>query len=182
MTIILFYIFTEHRRQVLANLANFAYDPINYEFFRKLNILDLFLDILAEDTDDEMIEFAIGGICNCCLDELNKQFLTENDGIKIVTRHLSSCNDETVLSSLTTLMYLTTSLTKKGIPVNRHSTLHIYFLIDTATEYIVGTVKKLSKSSNKRLINLATIFIEVSFIIDVFIMTLINGRVLSNFL
>lgn len=33
----------EHKLQVLANLANFAYDPINYEHFRRLNILDLFL-------------------------------------------------------------------------------------------------------------------------------------------
>ena len=33
----------EFKVQVLANLANFAYDPINYEYFRQLNILDLFL-------------------------------------------------------------------------------------------------------------------------------------------
>ena len=33
----------DSKRQILANLANFAYDPINYEFFRRLNILDLFL-------------------------------------------------------------------------------------------------------------------------------------------
>ena len=29
--------------QVLANLANFAYDPINYEYLRQLNVIDLFL-------------------------------------------------------------------------------------------------------------------------------------------
>ena len=34
---------SDHKLQVLANLANFAYDPINYEYFRQLNILDLFL-------------------------------------------------------------------------------------------------------------------------------------------
>ena len=34
---------SDHKLQVLANLANFAYDPINYEDFQKLNILDLFL-------------------------------------------------------------------------------------------------------------------------------------------
>ena len=33
----------ENKLQVLANLANFAYDPINYDYFRQLNILDLFL-------------------------------------------------------------------------------------------------------------------------------------------
>ena len=33
----------ESKQQILANLANFAYDPINYEFIRQLNIVDLFL-------------------------------------------------------------------------------------------------------------------------------------------
>ena len=66
----------ENKLQIIANLANFGYDPINYGFFRTLNVLDLFLDVLAEaedggnssnDYDDMMKQFAIGGICNCCL-------------------------------------------------------------------------------------------------------------------
>ena len=31
------------KREILANLANFAYDPLNYDYFRQLNILDIFL-------------------------------------------------------------------------------------------------------------------------------------------
>ena len=65
----------EHKLQIIANLANFGYDPINYQFFRTLNVIDLFLDVLAEEDQDKedkeyndtMIQFAIGGICNCCL-------------------------------------------------------------------------------------------------------------------
>ena len=37
----------DSKREILANLANFAYDPINYEYFRQLNILDMFLGIVA---------------------------------------------------------------------------------------------------------------------------------------
>ena len=33
----------ESKQQVIANLANFAYDPLNYDYMRRLNILDLFL-------------------------------------------------------------------------------------------------------------------------------------------
>ena len=33
----------DSRIQILANLANFAYDPINYNHMRKLNVIDLFL-------------------------------------------------------------------------------------------------------------------------------------------
>lgn len=104
----------DFKKQVLANLGNFAYDPINYEHFRALNVLDLFLDVLAEEKDGDMIRFAMGGVCNCCLDKLNKKFLIENDGVSIVASHLTSSDLETVQSAITTLLFLTTSQTKKG--------------------------------------------------------------------
>ncbi|RUS83849.1 hypothetical protein EGW08_008390, partial [Elysia chlorotica] len=63
----------ETKEQILANLANFAYDPINYEYFKKLNIADLFLDCLDED-NDLLVEFAIAGICNCCLGKSTNYF------------------------------------------------------------------------------------------------------------
>lgn len=37
------FFFAESKLQILANLTNFAYDPINYEHLRKLNVVDLFL-------------------------------------------------------------------------------------------------------------------------------------------
>lgn len=98
----------------MANLGNFAYDPINYEHFRALNILDLFLDVLAEESDVDMIRFAMGGVCNCCLDVLNKKFLIDNDGVSIVSTHLTSQDLETVQSTIATLMFLVTPQTKKG--------------------------------------------------------------------
>ena len=33
----------ESKLQILANLANFAYDPINYEYLRTLNVIELFI-------------------------------------------------------------------------------------------------------------------------------------------
>ncbi|XP_063097931.1 armadillo repeat-containing protein 7 isoform X2 [Cavia porcellus] len=47
------------KEQVLANLANFAYDPSNYEYLRQLQVLDLFLDTLSEE-NESLVEFAIG--------------------------------------------------------------------------------------------------------------------------
>ena len=65
--ILLFLFFIlDAKQQVLANLANFAYDPINYEFIRKLHIIDLFLDEI-DNTNENITEFAIGGLCNLCL-------------------------------------------------------------------------------------------------------------------
>ncbi|XP_075759813.1 armadillo repeat-containing protein 7 isoform X2 [Pelodiscus sinensis] len=48
----------EAKEQVLANLANFAYDPKNYEYLRQLQVLDLFLDMLTED-NETLVEFAV---------------------------------------------------------------------------------------------------------------------------
>ena len=57
---------SEAKEQVLANLANFAYDPINYEYLRKLNIIDLFLDQLSEENTN-FVQFGLGGLCNLAL-------------------------------------------------------------------------------------------------------------------
>lgn len=47
---------------MLANLANFAYDPSNYEYLRQLQVLDLLLDMLTED-NETLVEFAMGKGC-----------------------------------------------------------------------------------------------------------------------
>lgn len=59
------YLFTylESKRQVLANLANFAYDPVNYLHIRTQKVIDLFLEQLASD-DNQLIAFAAAGLCN----------------------------------------------------------------------------------------------------------------------
>lgn len=52
----------EAKEQVLANLANFAYDPRNWQLLRQLQVLDLFLDMLTEDSET-LVEFAMGEGC-----------------------------------------------------------------------------------------------------------------------
>ncbi|KAK3612594.1 hypothetical protein CHS0354_042102 [Potamilus streckersoni] len=133
----------EAKKETLANLANFAYDPINYEHLRKLNVLDLFLDAL-EETNEKIVEFAIGGICNACLDKQNKEYILKNDGVRLVTRCLSSLNEETVSSATTTLMYLMTPTSKQEI----------------ITLPIVECMIRFSQSKNKKLSNLAQVFLE----------------------
>ena len=46
-------------------------------------------DVLAEETEEKMVEFAIGGLCNCCLDKLNKSYIVENDGVELTVKCLS---------------------------------------------------------------------------------------------
>ncbi|XP_030361603.1 armadillo repeat-containing protein 7 [Strigops habroptila] len=133
----------EAKEQVLANLANFAYDPRNYEHLRQLQVLDLFLDMLTERSDT-LVEFAIGGLCNLCLDKKNKDYILEANGVEPIINCLSSSNEETVMSAVTTLMYLTT-------PQSRPQT--------TALP-VVECMLRFSLSASRRLSNLATIFLE----------------------
>jgi len=133
----------ESKIQILANLANFAYDPLNYEYLRKLNVIDLFIDMLDEDSDQK-VEFAIGGLCNITADMENKEYVLQNDGINAVVGCLSSHNEETVLNAITTLMNLITPESKEEI----------------TSEEITNCMRKLMESTNPRLKNLATIFVE----------------------
>nr|XP_004924642.1 armadillo repeat-containing protein 7 isoform X2 [Bombyx mori] len=45
----------EAKLQVLANLANFAYDPVNYSYIRDVGVLDIFLYVLKNETIGRLI-------------------------------------------------------------------------------------------------------------------------------
>ncbi|XP_005412330.1 PREDICTED: armadillo repeat-containing protein 7 isoform X1 [Chinchilla lanigera] len=162
------------KEQVLANLANFAYDPSNYQYLRQLQVLDLFLDSLSED-NESLVEFAIaaltppcttaahlgpalptrsesvttgkaGGLCNLCADRANREHILQVGGIPLITNCLSSPNEETVLSAVTTLMYLS--------PPGAASHPEL------ASLPVVQCMLRFSLSANVRLRNLAQIFLE----------------------
>ncbi|KAJ9591448.1 hypothetical protein L9F63_002054 [Diploptera punctata] len=133
----------EAKEQVVANLANFAYDPINFEYLRKLNVINLLLDLLSED-NTKLIQYALGGICNLVLDPENKEYILHCNGVKIVSSCLSSCDEETVLSAISTLMFLVTPQSKPEI----------------TSPTILSCMIQFSTSQNARIRNLATVFLE----------------------
>ncbi|XP_063230150.1 armadillo repeat-containing protein 7-like isoform X2 [Bacillus rossius redtenbacheri] len=133
----------EAKEQVLANLANFAYDPINYEFLRQLKVIDLFLDQLSED-DPRIARCAVAGLCNLCLDPENKEYILGAGGVSLLVRCLSRTDEETVLDAITALMYLVTPQFKPEI----------------TSAQMVDCMVRVSRSRNARLSNLATVFLE----------------------
>lgn len=58
---------SDAKSQILANLANFAYDPINYTYIRDVGVLDILLYVLKNDSDENLIHFASAGVCNLCI-------------------------------------------------------------------------------------------------------------------
>ncbi|TMW86487.1 hypothetical protein EJD97_021311 [Solanum chilense] len=104
----------ETKEKIVANLANFAYDPFNFTFLRQLNVIELFLDCLTEPSE-KLVEFGIGGICNACADPANAALVTQNDGIPLVIQCLSSPVRNTVNYALGALYYLCNASNKEEI-------------------------------------------------------------------
>lgn len=87
-----------------------------------------------------------GGLCNLCPDKANKEHILQAGGIPLITNCLSSPDEETVLSAVTTLMYLSSPGT--------HSHPELTSLP------VVQCMLRFSLSANARLRNLAQIFLE----------------------
>lgn len=133
----------EAKEQVLANLANFSYDPINYGYIRQLRIIDLFLHALSEKNQN-LVRFAVGGICNLTLDSINKAYILRNQGVQLLSSLLYSDDEEIVLSAITSLIFLTTPESKSEI----------------ATPKVIEKLSEFSHGENSRIKNLATIFLN----------------------
>ncbi|KAM0879156.1 hypothetical protein ACQ4PT_034421 [Festuca glaucescens] len=104
----------ECKERIVANLSNFVYDPYNYAFMRQLNILELFLDCITE-SNERLVEFGVGGICNSCVDPANASVINRCGGIPLVVQCLSSPVRNTVIYALGALYYLCNPSTKKEI-------------------------------------------------------------------
>ncbi|CAB3366635.1 Hypothetical predicted protein [Cloeon dipterum] len=145
----------EAKRQILANLANFAYDPINFEFLRLHRVIDLFIDTLP-DEDESLAEFAVGGLCNLCVDPQNQEYILQNNGIQRLQNLLQSKNQEIVCSTITTLIYLKTPSSLK----------------DLQAKPLINRLSDLAACPNKRISNLAHLFLSEE---DVENFTLLSG-------
>lgn len=136
----------EAKQQIAANLANFAYDPFNYECMRELNVIDLFLDCLAEETP-LLQQFGMGGLCNCCNDPLNAQRIVKDDGLDLIISCLSSSEEATVISAITTLLYLYLEPSVTGKEAIK-------------TGKVLDAIKKYATSKRIKLANVATVFLD----------------------
>ncbi|XP_069981351.1 armadillo repeat-containing protein 7 [Penaeus vannamei] len=131
------------REQVLANLVNFAYDPINYPWLRKLKVIDIFLDQLTEGTAT-LRDFAAAGLCNLALDQENKAYILRQGGVALLAGCLLSQHESVVLSAITTLMFLVTPESKR----------------DITSDKVIEQILQRAESDNPRIRNLAKVFLE----------------------
>ncbi|KAI9138833.1 hypothetical protein BKA69DRAFT_720340 [Paraphysoderma sedebokerense] len=154
----------ESKLQVIANLANFAYDPINYDYFKQLNIVDLFLDVLDDPPSKDnpaFAEFALGGLCNLINDPRFSTYILSIDNIALISQQLSSSNEETVCSALTILYYLSCEQKSCTGPEGerKNEVVDKAILNNEMKRFLIN----LKKAKSNRLKNLATVFIEDCF-------------------
>ncbi|XP_039689572.1 armadillo repeat-containing protein 7 [Medicago truncatula] len=117
----------EIKEKILANLANFAYDPYNFNFLRQLNVLELFLDCVTEP-NEKIIEFGVGGICNSCVDPANATIVAGVGGIPLIIQCLSSPVRNTVNYALGALYYI----------CNESRCLNIWFIMIISGKKLVN--------------------------------------------
>ncbi|EDV43449.2 uncharacterized protein Dana_GF18496, isoform B [Drosophila ananassae] len=89
----------EAQEQVTANLANFAYDPINWPYLLQAEALDVFTASL-ESANPHLKLHGIAALCNICLEKSAVKFIREH--LKLITDlFVRTDHPEIVLHSLT---------------------------------------------------------------------------------
>ncbi|XP_034841454.1 armadillo repeat-containing protein 7 [Maniola hyperantus] len=134
----------ESKCQVLANLANFAYDPINYGFIRDVGGLDIFIHVLKNENNGTLLHFAASGISNLCIDPENVEYVLKHADLKIIRTLLKSSHSETVAEAITIFIYLYHSHAKSAVE----------------SLNIIPDIQSLTNSEIKVISNLANIFID----------------------
>lgn len=89
-------------------MANFAYDPLNYEYLSKHNILIIFLDLLIS-ANEKLIEHGIAGLSNFCHEpQIIQLQLLEDKNLELIQSLLEYDNPRILSPALTTLIFLQT--------------------------------------------------------------------------
>ncbi|XP_073819354.1 LOW QUALITY PROTEIN: armadillo repeat-containing protein 7 [Musca autumnalis] len=94
----------EAQEQVTANLANFAYDPINWEYLKKKEAVKVFIELL-ESNNDTLKLHGIAGLCNIILDREISSFLGQPNNFKSIKQLFINTQNIEILLNCCTLIY-----------------------------------------------------------------------------
>ncbi|KAM7363655.1 uncharacterized protein ACRADG_000471 [Cochliomyia hominivorax] len=94
----------EAQEQVTANLANFSYDPINWDYLKTSEALKLFIELL-ESPNVKLQLHGAAGLCNICLDQQSFNYIVKPQNINKVRSLLLKSNNLDIILNLLTLLY-----------------------------------------------------------------------------
>ncbi|XP_035894373.1 LOW QUALITY PROTEIN: armadillo repeat-containing protein 7 [Anopheles stephensi] len=141
----------EAQQQVTANLANFAYDPINWKFLRDAKAHELFYEIIQQSlqgvVDRLLVLHSIVGLTNLSLDPVIAEYIERSNGLgqlrAVLEKYQTDC--EIVCNTLTCCSFL----------LNDSRTL-----LFKQDKCLLSLLQHLKRSGNRRIVNLATILAE----------------------
>ncbi|KAI8877343.1 hypothetical protein K501DRAFT_198400 [Backusella circina FSU 941] len=155
---------TEAKQQVLAHLANFAYDPINYDTLWDIYAVDIFIEAIS-NSDMKQREFGAGGLANICLEPRHHEYITGNkETLDALVSCLENSNSDVVkINAITCLMQLVTekNYSSKLITKYVYNVFILFFLLALLSKELEQHLKtiSLSSTSSKTLVNLTNLFL-----------------------
>lgn len=161
-----------------ANLANFSYDPINYEHLRLSAVPQLFVELLRS-LEPRLVLNGIAGLCNCCLGECCISHLLASHATleryptnKTLTHHIPpdpSIRSDLLATGTATIDLIAALLIHSNAAVQLNALTTLTFLHSTeaaqccpliCTPVTIRTVRQLQQqASSAELRLLATLFV-----------------------
>ncbi|XP_057724871.1 uncharacterized protein LOC130940670 isoform X3 [Arachis stenosperma] len=119
-----------------ARVVQFVTSVLPNLIHEQLKVLELFLDCMTEP-NEKLVEFGVGGSCNCCADQANVAIVSKFGGIPLIIQCLLSPVRNTVNYALGALYYVCNEFNKEEILKPK--------VVDTIKSYI-------RRSSNPKLL------------------------------
>ena len=85
-------------------MANFAYDPLNYQYLRDSKVVELFVNGLSS-RNPFFVLYSLKGICNLANDPLNVDIIFKSSAFDQIKDLVLSDNPDLARESLTTLIF-----------------------------------------------------------------------------
>ncbi|XP_050327747.1 LOW QUALITY PROTEIN: armadillo repeat-containing protein 7 [Bactrocera neohumeralis] len=140
----------EAKEQVTANLANFAYDPINWRYLKESGTLDVFEDCMKGPNECLQLH-AIAGYCNICLDPVAFQFITNLEILAQINNLLHATESADIQLNCIALLYQL--LTSDFCTKEQKALIAVPSLLKKITQLR-------NESTDQRVKNIATLFCE----------------------
>lgn len=140
----------EAKEQVTANLANFAYDPINWRYLEESGALDVFEDCIKSPNERLQLH-AIAGYCNICLDPLAFKFITNLEKLAQISSLLHATEATDIQLNCIALIYQL--LTADSCTQEQRTLIVTLCLLKKITQLR-------NESTDQRVKNIATLFCE----------------------
>ncbi|XP_037954238.1 armadillo repeat-containing protein 7-like isoform X2 [Teleopsis dalmanni] len=140
----------EAKEQVTANLANFAYDPINWKYLKDTKALYVFMEVIPLPNERLQLH-ALAGLCNICLDAQAKRFITKESSFTALTKLFLETQNSEIIINFITLFHQLLTVEKTDSELKQ---------IIATPDILKRVINLRQQTADQRIKNLCIIFLE----------------------